>query len=207
MTMVGGLHTWLVESWLTFATFEFLCISRIRFLSVVIRGCAMHPNTSLTAKHLGDFLLVIIEPFSVSVTTEVFERILIGSRHFSFLHVFYMENFTWKWTSSTNHLCTLRQAVNALPHCRWQFLHRETLYQTFSEKGQFCNIKWSFCILSPSLAGLGKRMLFILCSLESASKLPIRKIELFCQALRLKCYEQKFVENWHFGMHAVPLGK
>jgi len=34
-------------------------------------NCAMHPDTSLTGKHLVKFLLVIIELFSVTVTAEV----------------------------------------------------------------------------------------------------------------------------------------
>jgi len=47
---------------------NFCASPAIPFLSVVIlRYCAMHPNTSLTGKHLVDSLLVITELVSVGV--------------------------------------------------------------------------------------------------------------------------------------------
>jgi len=61
---------------------SFCASPAVLFLYVVIRDSAMHPNTSLTGKHLVDFLLVITELYLQVLSLKRYKQIWIKSRHF-----------------------------------------------------------------------------------------------------------------------------
>jgi len=45
--------------------------------------------------------------------------------------------------------------MNALQLCRWQFSHKETLYQTFFNQSAILGGKRPYCVFEPSFGGLG----------------------------------------------------
>ena len=93
------------------------------FLSVVIRDCAMHPDTSLIGKHLLDFLLIIIKLFRWVLRLKCYDRISTGSRCFC---RFFTRKMSRRRGRPPPTICArLDGQVNALQHCRWQFSHKK----------------------------------------------------------------------------------
>ena len=63
--------------------------------------------------------------------------------------------FTFKGTSPPIIFARIVRPMNALQLCRWHFLHKETLQQTFSNRSAILNHKRPFYVFERPLDGLG----------------------------------------------------
>ena len=79
-------------------------------------------HLGLIGKHLVDFLLVLIELYSLGVTAETTEN-----RRFRFNMVSLTQNFREKGSSSSIIFAWMVSPMNDLQLCRRQFSYKETL--------------------------------------------------------------------------------
>jgi len=81
----------------------------------------------LIGKHVVDFLLVLIELFSLDVTAEALRAKIDWKLAISLQRGQFDPKFQVEGVVPTNHFAPIVRPMNALQLCYWQFSHKETL--------------------------------------------------------------------------------
>jgi len=91
-------------------------------------GTTYDVHLELIGKRVVDFLLVIIEPFSLGITAEALRVKIDRKSAISLQRGELDQKFQVEGDAPTNHFCMdSYRPMNALQLCRWQFSHKATL--------------------------------------------------------------------------------